>query len=289
MFSKTKKKNGQDVFKRTLRLTSQSKSFAYVEAYKALRTNLEYVSQAHGGSTKVIMVTSSTPSEGKSNVAVNLAVSLAAGGKKAVLLDCDLRKGTIHRYLHITSLPGITTCLSGEVALSETIRHFTELGIDVITAGSIPANPSELLGSDRMGKVLRALANEYDYVICDTPPVNAVADAAALSRYVDGAVLVVSHNQVTRETALAAKRQLENSNVPILGAVLNMYDVKKSGGDSKTYTYYNYSSYGYGYGDGPENPPAGRVVSTKPVTKVVKPASGAAKPVSGEARRKKSE
>lgn len=234
---------------RSLRLVSQSKSFAYVEAYKALRTNLDYMASANGGKSKVIMITSSTPAEGKSNVAINLAISLGESGKRVILLDCDLRKGTVHRYLRISSMPGITTCLSGEVALSEAVHHFKDLGIDVMTSGAVPSNPSELLGSDRMGKMLQVLAGQYDYVICDTPPVNAVSDATALSRYVDGAVLVVSHNLVSRDTVLAAKAQLDNNNVPILGAILNLYDAKKAGSDgNKVYSYYNY---GYGYGTAP--------------------------------------
>lgn len=278
MASKAKKAERQDSW-RTLRLISQSKSFAYVEAYKALRTNLDYMAQANGSNAKVIMVTSSTPAEGKSNVSINLAISLGQSGKKVILLDCDLRKGTIHRYLRISSLPGITSCLSGEVSLAEAIHHFKDIGIDVMTTGMIPGNPSELLGSDRMGKMLHALAGEYDYVICDTPPVNAVSDAAALSRYVDGAVLVVSHNQVSRETALAAKAQLDNNNVPIFGTVLNMYDAKKVNADSKTYSYYNYGSYGdYGYSDTAGQ--SGRSGSSR---------AASTKSASREAKRKKSE
>lgn len=240
------KKKIVDDGKRTLRLVTQSRSFAYVEAYKALRTNLDYVA-ANGSGAKIIMITSSMPSEGKSNVAVNLAVSLAQDDKKVILLDCDLRKGTLHRYLRLSrQSAGLASLLTGEVELNEAIHRFKDLKIDVLTAGYVPSNPSELLGSGAMGSLLRTLGANYDYVICDTAPINVVSDAAALGRYADGAVLVVSHNLVTRESALAAKMALENANVPILGAVLNQYDAKKTGG-SKAYTYYNYGDdYGYG-------------------------------------------
>jgi capsular exopolysaccharide synthesis family protein len=232
---------------RTLCLITRSKSFAYVEAYKALRTNLDYIAGSTEGA-KVIMITSSMPSESKTNTAVNLSVSLAQAGKKVILLDCDLRKGMLHRYLRIPrQSAGISTLLAGEASLGEALHHFQDLQIDVLTAGYVPANPSELLGSPAMGNLLKTLAANYDYVICDTAPINVVSDAAALGRYADGAVLVVSHNLVTRESALAAKAALENANVHILGAVLTQYDAKKSG--SKAYTYYNYN-YGDGYGYG---------------------------------------
>lgn len=242
-----RKKEVVDDSQCSLRIVTQSRSFSYVEAYKSLRTNLNYVVQANGPDCKVIMLTSSMPSEGKSNVSVNLAVSLAQDGKKVILVDCDLRKGTLHRYLRIPRrLPGLTSLLTEQARLEEVGHHFKDLEIDVIAAGFVPDNPSELLGSERMGKVLQILAAQYDFVLCDTPPVSAVSDASALSRFVDGAVLVVSHNQVTRQSALAAKAQLESGNVPILGAVLNLYDAKQSSDGGRTYAYYNYEYYGSG-------------------------------------------
>ena len=133
------------------------------------------------------------------------------------------------------------------LAVMATLVIYCLRGISFASAaGFVPDNPSELLGSERMGKVLQALAAQYDYVLCDTPPVSAVSDASALSRFVDGAVLVVSHNQVTRQSALAAKAQLESGNVPILGAVLNLYDAKQSSDGGRTYAYYNYEYYGSG-------------------------------------------
>ena len=235
-----------------MRIVTRSSSFAYVEAYKALRTNLNYVAQSGDVKSKVIMITSSTPAEGKSNVSVNLSISLAQEGKKVILLDCDLRKGTLHRYLRVPGLVGITSFLAGKTSLEECISHIDEAGIDLLPVGALPTNPSELLGGEPMAQLLSQLAEMYDYVLCDTPPVNAVTDAVALSRYVDGVVLVVSHQQVSRGSALAAKKQLESNNVPILGAILNMYDVRKASDDAqKVYSYYNYG-YGYGYGYGEE-------------------------------------
>lgn len=232
--------------KRSFHIVADSASFAYVESYKALRTNLNYVLQMDGHS-KTVMITSSIPSEGKSNVAVNLAVTLAEDGKRVILLDCDFRKGILHRFLQIPrQIPGITSVLCGEAFLKDTILHFDELGFDVITSGTIPPNPTELLGSEKMGRLLSQLAQQYDYVLCDTPPVNALTDTSVLSKYVDGAILVVSHNQVTRENVLAAKEQLENTDTKIFGVVLNMFDPRRTGMDyTQNYAYYNYN-YQYG-------------------------------------------
>ena len=110
-----------------------------------------------------------------------------------------------------------------------------------------------------MGQMFKTLRERYDYILCDTPPVNAVTDASALGRYVDGAILVVSHNYVSRESALAAKNQLEANNIPIFGVVLNMYDSKHSGENGKLYCYYNYGySSDYGYGQTPSQERAER-------------------------------
>ncbi|MBS6395791.1 MAG: CpsD/CapB family tyrosine-protein kinase [Clostridiales bacterium] len=230
--------------KRTLRVVSANSSFGYTESYKALRTNLNYVLDT-GAHERVLMVTSSVPAEGKSNVAVNLAVTLAQDNKKVILLDCDLRKGTLHRYLRIPrNQKGITDVINGQAELEDTIVKFSDIGISVLTAGIVPPNPTELLGSSKMGYLLSHLSSIYDYVICDTPPVNAVTDTSVLSKYTDGAILVVSHDQVSRKNVLAAKKQLESMNVNIFGVVLNMYNVKKTGADSRDYyAYYNCDYY----------------------------------------------
>lgn len=241
-----------------LRLMTKSHSFAYVEAYKALRTNLVYMTNSGDTPAKVIMITSAVPGEGKSNVSVNLAVSLAQDGKRVVLLDCDLRTGTLHRYLRLPRQEaGLSSILSTDQPidhqLQESFYHFGKLGIDVLPAGYSPVNPSELLGSERMRAILNALTKNYDYVLCDSAPVNAVTDAVALGRYMDAAILVVSHNGVTKDAALMAKNQLESINLPILGTVLNRYVPEKSGNKEQGYTYYNYGSYGYGYGNRPQD------------------------------------
>ena len=242
--------------KRELRILSDSTSFGFKEAYRALRTNLNYVIES-GHVGHVIMVTSSVPSEAKSNVSVNLCISYSQEHKKVLLVDCDLRKGTLHRYLGVSRRQdGIVEYLNNTVKdWRNCIVHLNEYGIDFMPSGMIVDNATELLGGSKTGYLFNELSNAYDMVICDTPPVNAVADTSVLSKYVDGTILVVSHNNVTRDNAKAAKAQLEATNANILGVVLSMYDAKKTGTDNThQYSYYNYNyNYGSNYGYGSDS------------------------------------
>ena len=252
LFGNNKKSSGVGRRKRNreLRIISDSTSFGFREAYRALRTNLNYVMES-GKIGHVIMVTSSVPAEAKSNIAANICVSMALEKKKTLLVDCDLRKGTLHRYLGISRRQsGLVEYLSGvESDWHKCIVHLDEYGIDFMPSGMIVDNSTELLADPSTGRLFNELAGAYDIVICDTPPVNAVADTSVLSRYTDGAILVVSHNQVTKDNVRAAKAQLEASNTNILGVVLSMFDATKTGMDNtKQYSYYNYNySGGYGY------------------------------------------
>lgn len=247
-----KKKKAESSHKkdRNLRIISDSSSFGFREAYRALRTNLNYVIES-GKIGHVIMVTSSVPAEAKSNIAANICVSLALEKKKVLLVDCDLRKGSLHRYLGISRRQsGLVEYLSGEEAdWHKCIVHLDEYGIDFMPAGMIVDNTTELLADPATGRLFNELSAVYDMVVCDTPPVNAVADTSVLSRYTDGTILVVSHNMVTKDNVRAAKAQLEASNTNILGVVLSMFDATKTGTDNtKQYSYYNYNySGGYGY------------------------------------------
>ena len=237
---------------RELRIISDSTSFGFREAYRALRTNLNYVIES-SKIGHVIMITSSVPAEAKSNIAANICVSIALEKKKVLLVDCDLRKGTLHRYLGISRRQsGLVEYLNGtEKDWHKCIVNLEEYGIDFMPSGMIVDNTTELLADPSTGRLFNELAVTYDMVICDTPPVNAVADTSVLSRYTDGAILVVSHNQVTKDNVRAAKAQLEASNTNILGVVLSMYDATKTGTDNtKQYSYYNYNySGGYGFSD----------------------------------------
>lgn len=144
--------------------------FQFVEAYKSLRTNLEFLSSA--GNCKTILITSSVPEEGKTNVAVNLAMTIAASGKRVVLVDCDLRKATISRYLRIPrNHAGLTNVITSkdEGALAAALVRVKDSGITVLAAGTIPPNPTELLSAPMTEKIFASLQKAFDYVIVDTP------------------------------------------------------------------------------------------------------------------------
>lgn len=236
-FAKNKKKSQR----RLQLITSKNMPFQYVEAYKALRTNLNFIASTNDARSFVI--TSAIPEESKSNVTINLAVSLATGDKKVVIVDCDLRKPVMHKYLKMGhNTRGLTSVLSGEIPLEKSIYRFDELNIHVLTAGAVPPNPSELLAQDKMKQVIETLKAHFDYVILDAPPVSVVTDAAVLGSYVDGAIMVVRSRFAPRETIQLAKRKLESVNVKIFGVVLTRFNTRKAGRNSG-YTY----SYGYDY------------------------------------------
>ena len=173
--------------------------FQFVEAYKSLRTNLEFLSSA--GNCKTILITSSVPEEGKSNVALNLAMTLTASGNRVVLVDCDLRKATISRYLRIPrNHTGLTNVITSkdEGALAAALVRVKDSGITVLTAGTIPPNPTELLSTPMTEKIFASLQKAFDYVIIDTPPVSVVTDAAVLCGIADGVLLVVDKRVSSR-------------------------------------------------------------------------------------------
>ena len=224
---------------RKFMLVGKDTPFQYQEAFKSLRTNLKFL--AMGKSCKKIVMTSAIPGEGKSSVAINLAVSLADAGSRVLLMDCDLRKPILHRYLKLdkSSYKGLTNILSGGV-LTESIVNMKSLNLHVIIADAIPPNPAELLGSGRMKILVEELEKHYDYIIFDTPPVSVVTDAAVLSQYADGVILVIRQNHATYDEVALAKKNLDTVHANILGAVLNDFNTKSADKESGYYYSYNY-------------------------------------------------
>ena len=240
MSKHTKKKQ------RNLYMVGADAPFQFTEAYKSLRTNLEFLSAS--GNCKTILITSSVSEEGKSNVAINLAITLAASGKRVVLVDCDMRKSTISRYLRIPrSRMGLTNVITSheENALASALIRMKDTGITVLPAGTIPPNPAELLAAPATEKIFKALQNAFDYVIVDTPPVTVVTDAAVLCRVADGVLLVVRPGVTTIQGAQLSKKNLEAVDAHILGVIMNGYNAKKTGrrdGYSYAYSYSYYDS-----------------------------------------------
>lgn len=235
VISKADKRNSRAVL-------NTNSNFAYTEAYKSLRTSLTFLADSEN--CKRIIVTSAIPQEGKSIVSLNLALTIAAAGKKVIIIDCDMRRPSLHHYLKvINSRQGLSAVLSGLAKPEDVIQYHEKQGIYYMTAGVLPPTPSELLASPRMGQLTSLLAQEFDFVILDSPPVSVVTDAAVLSQYVDGTILVVRHRHAPRTKIMEAKRALQAVNARILGVVLNDFDFKKS---SKSYDYYHYD-YEYDY------------------------------------------
>lgn len=235
-----------------LHISNDSNSFAFRESFKTLATNLTYVSESGVDKRKVFMVTSSIPHEGKTNVTVNLASALASKGKRVILLDCDLRRGTLSSLLHLSRQDiGLSSLLIQDDPtrdLRSCIKVWRALNIDVIPCGYTTLAGGELLGNEHMRLILKTLRDSYDYVICDTAPIQSVSDSLELGKFVDGSVLVVAQNIATKSIIQNTKQQLENVNIPIVGTILNMYDAKIAGAkEHDAYSYY--SDYGYGYGE----------------------------------------
>ncbi|MBQ2693862.1 MAG: CpsD/CapB family tyrosine-protein kinase [Clostridia bacterium] len=213
--------------------------FNYVESFKSLRTNLNFIAATEKLNTFIL--TSAIPGEGKSNTAINLAITLAEDSKSVVVVDCDLRKPSLNRYLKLgRNFKGVTDILTGNATVEDALIQFEDLGIHVLTAGAVPPNPSEMLSAEPMQKLINDLKAAFDYVILDTPPVSVVTDAAILGRYADGALLCVRSDFAPKETVQLAKERLTAVGVRILGVVLTGFDAKndhKSSAYSYTYEY----------------------------------------------------
>lgn len=226
-------------------------NFAAREAYKRLRSNLLF-SFADSRRSHVIGFTSSIKGEGKTTTALNTALSLAESGKKVVIVDCDMRLPQVHKILQTAQAPGLSNFLAGQTNADKLIQA-TALHekLFVIAAGNIPPNPTELLSSERMSNLMKALGQTYDYVIVDLPPVGIVTDALITSDYIDGMVIVVRCNFSDKRAISDAVNQLKFHKVNIIGFVLNdaeissKYYKKSYYKDKSGKSYYGY----YGYGE----------------------------------------
>ena len=209
----------QDKQKTGNSLVGAGLNFATKEAYKLLRTNLMF-SFSNEGEGRVVGVTSAVQNEGKSVTACNVAYALAEAGARVLLLEGDLRKPTVATKMRLAKSLGLTNVLVSRMDVEEVIQPSEMIsGLDVITSGDIPPNPSELLGSNRMAKMLEHLRKKYDYIIADLPPVTAVSDTLAISPCLDGVVLVVRSGISEKKALSEVMRQLKMVGVRILGFV----------------------------------------------------------------------
>ncbi|MGQ9568995.1 MAG: polysaccharide biosynthesis tyrosine autokinase, partial [Anaerolineae bacterium] len=235
-------------------ITTQHNRSSVAEAYRILRTNLDFT--AVDGGLKAVLVTSPNPVEGKTVTAANLAVVMAQAGRSVILADADLRRPAVHQMFHVPNEAGLTTALvrGEEVSLTDLLQPTEVEGLRVLPSGPLPPNPAELLGSEQMARSVERLKGLADLVILDTAPVLPVADPAILSRVADAVILVVDTGATRRGMALRAMEHLTRAGANIAGVVLNRFSPRGSG-----YSYYYRYDYYYssdGHGKGEEEPSA---------------------------------
>ena len=222
-------------------LKNLTKDYRSNEAYKTLRTNIEF----SGSDKRVIVFTSCTPNEGKSTVSLSLAASLAEGEKRVLFIDADLRKSVLMgRHKIIGDLNGLSHFLSGQAELKDVICKTQNQGLSVILAGVVPPNPAELLEDKLFDELMEEARKQYDYILVDTPPMGNLIDGAIVASKCDGAVLVIESGGVSYRLAQKVKSQLERSGCRLLGAVLSKTGEERSG---RYYNRYYKKYYGKKY------------------------------------------
>ncbi|MFP1627991.1 polysaccharide biosynthesis tyrosine autokinase [Streptomyces sp. 5K101] len=204
-----------------------------VEGFRKLRVNLQFAEV--GKRPKIIAVTSPLPREGKSSVSVNLAATLAEEGARVCLIDCDLRRPSVHSALGLVRDAGLTTALVGKAQVREVLQSTGSFS--VLTSGTIPPNPTRILGSAQFAAVLQDLAQDFDHIVVDTPPVLPFADTPAMAQAVDGYLLVARAGRTSKGQILDALHILDRVNVPVLGAVLNAAPARGDGEHNYAYRY----------------------------------------------------
>ncbi len=221
-------------------LTDQT-DFSTIETYKSIRTNIMF-SMPKTEKGKLVLVTSAAPNEGKTTTTINLAITFAEMGAKVLLIDCDLRKARIHKYLGLERLDGVSNVLCGFVELEKAIKYGVRENLDCLTAGAIPPNPAELMETEAFGAMLKTLTEQYDYVFMDTPPMTVVTDAAIAMKYCTGVVVVVWENKTTYDALDDTIEGIQKADARILGVVMVDCDER-----ARRYSYYKRGKYGYKY------------------------------------------
>ena len=206
------------------------------ESFRNVRSNL--LLSAGDKAPRIVQICSAGHSEGKTTFALNMAAIMAAAGEKIILIDADLRKPRLHKMLKAANRQGLSNLLSGQAGLDEIIRQTHMKGVDAITSGPVPPNPSELLGSRTMKDILPELLRRYDRIIIDCPPLAGLADASLVSSMSDGIILVIRGSKTPRDLVIKSKTNLDAINARVLGVVLN--DIRSR---SDQYYQYNYSYY----------------------------------------------
>lgn len=224
--------------------SNRNVAFRVAEAYKMIRTNLLFT--LANAKSKVVIFSSAEPSAGKSTLCSNLAIVMAQTGAKVLLIDADMRKPVQHRNFRISKSLGLSKILGNLNTFEECVKKDVVPGLDLLPSGSIPPNPSELLGSEKMKKLLDQLAEQYDYIFMDTPPLAVVADALVLAPQSAGVVLVARQKQTTYDDLEECIESIQRIDANMLGVVVTDVHMNSTGymRYDKKY-YYRSSSYEY--------------------------------------------
>ena len=219
-------------------LISETVAQNFAEAFREIRTSVMFSSAVEGA--RSVLVTSTQPSEGKSVVAANLAISLAHAGLRVLLVDADMRKPRIHELMNVKQDPGLSSLIVGRAKANEVVQKTGTANLWVMPAGPNPPNPAELLGSTRFIQLVKAFGDHFDWVVIDSPPVMAVTDPSVVAHRTTGVIFVIGSEQVNRHKALTAVQRLQASKAKILGAILNRANVERN-----PYYYSHYYTHEY--------------------------------------------
>lgn len=205
------------------------------EQFRTVMTNVSFANV--NKDIHSIMIASSEPSEGKSTISANLAITYAKQGKNVVLIDADLRKPTVHKSFGVSNRTGLSTVLSQNSTIEDAIKYTSIPGLSVITSGPVPPNPAVLLGNGIIDKILEKYSQSNDLVIFDVPPVNSITDASIIASKTDATIMVIPQGIANKKETKQAINQLKKVDANILGAIMNM----SKNEDSNDYYYYYYS------------------------------------------------
>jgi tyrosine-protein kinase Etk/Wzc len=213
------------------------------ESYRLLRTNIQYAKLDQP--VRTILITSPGPADGKSTTASNLAISFAYGNKKVLLIDADMRRPNLHNEFGLQKEPGLTNLLFGKASFDELLQKSILENLNVICCGTIPPNPSEILGSNKMYEFVEQIKQIYDIILFDSPPILAVTDSSVLSTLVDGVIIVISAGNARLDALQRSVELIEGVGGKVLGIVLNNFDLKSMYGKYSSYYRYGYYKYHY--------------------------------------------
>lgn len=206
------------------------------EQFKTLRTNIQFTMVDQ--KLKTLVITSAAPNAGKSTVSANLAVTFALQGLKVLLVECDLRRPSVHKSFHVSNIKGLTNLLTDtEARIEDNLVASEQENLSLLLSGPLPPNPAELLGSNRMSQLQAELENHFDLIIFDTPPLLGFTDGQIMAGRSDGTIFVIRHGVALKENMLKANEILKRVNANVLGAVYNF--APQSTQDMSYYDYYN--------------------------------------------------